>query len=108
MPDMAQGLRTPLCHDLGIDYPIFSAGMATGAGPDLAARVSNAGGLGVVGAASFLADAMPALIGRIWERTTRPFGVNFIIDEGDASDEDRAVTRQQVNAAITERVAAVV
>jgi len=105
---MATGLRTPLCHDLGIDYPIFSAGMGTGAGPDLAAAVSNAGGFGVVGASSFLADAMPALIGRIRERTTRPFGVNFIIDERDASDEDRAVTRQQVNAAITERVAAVV
>ncbi|TMF44536.1 MAG: nitronate monooxygenase [Chloroflexi bacterium] len=108
MPDMAQGLRTPLCRDLGIEYPIFSAGMGTGAGPDLAAAVSNAGGFGVVGASSFLADAMPALIGRIRERTTRPFGVNFIIDERDASDEDRAVTRQQVNAAITERVAAVV
>src|SRR5207244_11555432 len=108
MPDMAQGLRTPLCRDLGIEYPIFSAGMGTGAGPDLAAAVSNAGGFGVVGASSFLADAMPALIGRIRERTTRPFGANSIIDERDASDEDRAITRQQVNAAISERVAAVV
>src|SRR5437868_15320111 len=106
MPDMATGLRTPLCRDLGIDYPIFSAGMRTGAGPDLAAAVSNAGGFGVVGASSFLADAMPALIGRIRERTTRPFADNFIIDERAASHRDSADTRQQVNAASTERVAA--
>ncbi|TME20345.1 MAG: nitronate monooxygenase, partial [Chloroflexi bacterium] len=108
MPDMAQPLHTPLCRELGIEYPIFCAGIGTAAGPDLAAAVSNAGGFGVVGASSFLADAMPALIGRIRERTTRPFGVNFIIDERDSSDEDRAITRRQVSAAITERVAAVI
>src|SRR5436853_7188581 len=107
MPDMATGLRTPLCHDLGIDYPIFSAGIGTAAGPDLAAAVSNAGGFGVVGASSFLAEAMPALIARVRERTTRPFGVNFIIDERHSSDEDRAITRQQVSAALAARVAPV-
>src|SRR2546421_1649225 len=108
MPDMAQGLRTPLCRDLGIEYAIFSAGMGTGAGPDLTAAVSNAGGFGVIGASSFLADAMPDLIARVRERTTRPFGINIIIDDRDYSEEDRAILRQQVNAAIAERVAAVV
>src|SRR5947209_17867320 len=108
MPDMAQPLHTPLCQELGIEYPIFCAGIGTAAGPDLAAAVSNAGGFGVVGASSFLAEAMPALIAQVRERTTRPFGVNFIIDERDSSDEDRAITRQQVSAAITERVAAVI
>src|SRR5207248_302500 len=108
MPDMAQGLRTPLCRDLGIEYPIFSAGMGTGAGPDLAAAVSNAGGFGVIGASAFLPDAIPGLIAQVRDRTPRPFGVNFIIDERDSSDEDKAITRQQVSAAITERVAAVI
>src|SRR5438046_6205134 len=108
MPDMAEPLHTALCRELGIEYPIFCAGIGTAAGPDLAATVSNAGGFGVVGASSFLADAMPALIGRTRERTTRPFGVNFIIVERDSSVEDRAITRQQVCGAITERVAAVV
>src|SRR2546425_1431402 len=108
MPDMAQPLHTPLCRELGIEYPIFCAGIGTAAGPDLAAAVSNAGGFGVVGASSFLADAMPALIARVRERTTRPFGVNFIIDERDFSDEDKAITRQQVSAAIAARVAAVI
>ena len=82
--------------------------MGTGAGPDLAAAVSNAGGFGVIGASAFLPDAIPGLIAQVRDRTARPFGVNFIIDERDSSDEDKAITRQQVNAAITERVAAVI
>src|SRR2546421_83201 len=82
-------LRTPLCRALGIEYPIFSAGMGTGAGPDLAAAVSNAGGFGVIGASAFLPDAIPGLIDQVRDRTTRPFGVNIIIDidEPDFTDD---------------------
>src|SRR5256884_7536341 len=108
MPDMAQPLYTALCRELGIEYPIFCAGIGTAAGPDLAAAVSNSGGCGFVGASSFLAEAMSALIARVRERTSRPFGVNFIIDERDFSDEDKAITRQQVSAAIAAQVAAVI
>ena len=42
-------LRTPLCRDLGIDHPVFSVGFGMGAGPELVAAVSDAGGLGVIG-----------------------------------------------------------
>jgi NAD(P)H-dependent flavin oxidoreductase YrpB (nitropropane dioxygenase family) len=42
-------LRTPLCQQLGIAYPILSVGMGPVAGPELAAAVSNAGGGGVLG-----------------------------------------------------------
>ena len=107
---MAQALRTPLCRALGIEYPIFSAGMGTGAGPDLAAAVSNAGGFGVIGASAFLPDAIPGLIDQVRDRTTRPFGVNIIIDidEPDFTDDDKAILRQQVSAAISAKVAAVV
>src|SRR2546427_2325894 len=110
MPDMAQALRTPLCRALGIEYPIFSAGMGTGAGPDLAAAVSNAGGFGVIGASAFLPDAIPGLVRQVRDRTTRPFGVNIIIDidEPDFTDDDRAILGQQVSAAISAKVAAVV
>ena len=82
--------------------------MGTGAGPDLAAAVSNAGGFGVIGASAFLPDAIPGLVRQVRDRTTHPFGANFIIDERDASDKDRAITRQQVRAAISERVATIV
>ena len=105
---MARPLHTALCRALGIEYPIFSAGMGTGAGPDLAAAVSNAGGFGVIGASAFLPDAIPGLIDQVRDRTTRPFGVNIIIDEPDFTDEDRSILRQQVSAAISAKVAAVV
>jgi NAD(P)H-dependent flavin oxidoreductase YrpB (nitropropane dioxygenase family) len=42
-------LQTRFCRELGIGYPICSAGMGMGAGPELAAAVSNAGGFGVLG-----------------------------------------------------------
>jgi NAD(P)H-dependent flavin oxidoreductase YrpB (nitropropane dioxygenase family) len=42
-------LRTPITELLGIKYPILLAGMNVAAGPQLAAAVSNAGGLGVIG-----------------------------------------------------------
>ena len=42
-------VRTPLCDLLGIDTPILNVGFAASAVPELAAAVSNAGGLGVLG-----------------------------------------------------------
>lgn len=42
--------RTPLCDLFDIEYPVLLAGMGGGSGPELAAAVSNAGGLGVLGA----------------------------------------------------------
>src|SRR5713226_4381260 len=43
-------LTTPLCRQLGIEHPILNAPMGGGiAGPELAAAVSNAGGLGTLG-----------------------------------------------------------
>jgi NAD(P)H-dependent flavin oxidoreductase YrpB (nitropropane dioxygenase family) len=47
-------LHTPVCDMFGIEYPIFSAGMGgvvSPSGPELAAAVSEAGGLGVIGGA---------------------------------------------------------
>jgi len=99
------GLRTPLCRELGIDYPIFSVGFADAAGPRLAAAVSNAGGCGVLG------GCPPAEIRR-WisaarTLTARPFGANVIIanfDAADADEEDREDTRQRIAAVVDERV----
>src|SRR5260370_1457088 len=42
-------IRTPLCDQLGIDYPIFSVGFGEGATPELVAAVSGAGGCCVLG-----------------------------------------------------------
>ena len=49
---MHEALHTPLCDTLGIEYPIILAGMGGVSMSKLVAAVSNAGGLGVMGAAT--------------------------------------------------------
>lgn len=103
---MTQELRTPLCEELGIQYPIFSVGFGDGASAELVAAVSNAGGFGVLGANSVDPGEIHRRIGRVRELTDRPFGFNFIIVSD--SEEDEAVLQEAVAAAVEERCAAVV
>jgi nitronate monooxygenase len=70
-------LRTALCDLLGIEYPIVQSGMGSVAGPDLAAEVSKAGALGVVGGLNQPPDELCKRIRFVRERTDRPFGVNL-------------------------------
>src|SRR5215216_2434051 len=70
-------LRTALCDLLGIEYPIIQSGMGTVAGPDLAAEVSRAGGLGVIGGLSQPPEELRKRIRFVREHTDRPFGVNL-------------------------------
>jgi nitronate monooxygenase len=72
-------LRTPLCRQLGIEYPIFSVGMGPAAGPELAAAVSNAGGCGVLGGGGVPALYLRQEIQRLRTLTDKPFGVNLIL-----------------------------
>lgn len=58
--------------------PIINAGMAFVAGPELAAAVSNAGGLGMLGAAMVPPKLLQALIAATRKMTDRPFGVDLI------------------------------
>jgi nitronate monooxygenase len=73
-------LKTPLCRQLGIDYPIFSVGFGGGmAGPELAAAVSNAGACGVLGMGGVPAPYIAKQVKRLRELTDKPFGVNIIL-----------------------------
>lgn len=72
-------LKTPLCSKLGIELPIFSAGMGPIAGPELVAAVSNAGGLGVLGCTSMSPEEIRTVIRRTYELTDKPFGVDLIL-----------------------------
>ena len=79
-------LRTKLCDILGIDYPILSAGMGpsligekTGAPVDLVVAVSEAGGLGVLGAAGYSVEEMREKIREIKKLTDKPFGVDILL-----------------------------
>ncbi len=76
---MTSSLTTPICERLGIRYPVFQAGMGWVARADLAAAVSAAGGLGVIGAGSTMsAEELRDEIRQIRAATDRPFGVDIL------------------------------
>lgn len=75
-------LQTKICHLLGIEYPIIQAGMAGGpATPKLAAAVSEAGGLGTLGAAYLAPGALREAITAIKSATRKPFAVNIFVSK---------------------------
>src|SRR5215510_7590811 len=73
-------LKTSLCQQLGIDYPLFSVGMGGGmAGPELVAAVSNAGACGVLGMGALPAPSIRQQIHHVRTLTNKPFGVNLLL-----------------------------
>jgi len=72
-------LHTPVCDLLGIEIPIFQGGMATYTSAELVAAVSNAGGLGIIGALGRNRDDLRDEIRRVRNLTSKPFGVNHVV-----------------------------
>jgi len=70
-------LRTSLCDLLGIEYPIIQGGMAWVATAELAAAVSEGGGLGVLAAGHLCPEDLRREIRKVREMTRKPFGVNL-------------------------------
>ena len=68
-----------ICKLLNIKYPIFQGGMAWIGTSELASAVSNAGGLGIIGAGHMPPDALRSEIHKVKERTDKPFGVNVML-----------------------------
>jgi nitronate monooxygenase len=79
---MTLKLATSACQLLGITKPIILAGMGAAASPALAAAVSNAGGLGVIGAADLTPDRLNEAIEQVRKATSQPFGVDTLIPSG--------------------------
>jgi enoyl-[acyl-carrier protein] reductase II len=75
-------LRTALTETLRIEYPIIQAGMGGVALAELAAAVSNAGGLGVIGGAMLPPQQLREEIRKVKEMTDKPFGVDLLLAEG--------------------------
>ncbi|MEW6474976.1 MAG: nitronate monooxygenase [Actinomycetota bacterium] len=75
---VADVLRTRLTEAYGISYPIVQAGMAFYATPALAAAVTNAGGLGVLGPVPEAPPGLRAQIHETRQLTKGPFGVDFV------------------------------
>jgi NAD(P)H-dependent flavin oxidoreductase YrpB (nitropropane dioxygenase family) len=76
-------LRTRLCELVGVEHPIVQTGMGFVAEPELAAAVSNAGGLGIVAAAMMSLAELEAAITRMGELTAKPYAVNLRSDAPD-------------------------
>lgn len=72
-------LNTAICKMLDIKYPIIQGGMAHIADAELAAAVSNGGGVGIISAMSRDAEYLKKQIKRARELTDKPFGVNVML-----------------------------
>lgn len=72
-------MKTEVTKLLGIEYPIIQGGMAWVAEYHLAAAVSEAGGLGLIGAASAPADWVREQVHQVKKLTDKPFGVNIML-----------------------------
>lgn len=86
---MATAFETPLTKLLGIKYPIMCAGMGHVTGAELAAAVSNAGGIGTIGAIGMTAEGMRAEVIRLKAMLnpgnsiagTVPFGLDLLLPQ---------------------------
>ena len=94
-------IRTPLCDLLGIEYPIVQGGMAWIATPELASAVSNAGGLGIVGAGNAPAEQVRLELRRTRELTDRPFGANVPLFTPGAEEAIQAFIEEGVSVVTT-------
>lgn len=72
-------MKSRVTELFGIDYPIIMGGMAWAGTAKLAAAVSNAGGLGVIGSGAMRAEQLREAIKQIRSLTDRPFGVNIML-----------------------------
>lgn len=72
-------LRTRLTELLGIEHPVIQGGMAWTATAELVAAVSNAGGIGIIGAGHMPTEILRTEIRKAKELTDRPFGVNLML-----------------------------
>ena len=89
-------MQTRITELLGIKYPIIQSAMNYVAYPSLVAAVSNAGGLGILGAASMTPDDLRENIKQVRELTDKPFGVNFLPYHPQAEEVQRILVEEKI------------
>ncbi|ACL21835.1 enoyl-(acyl-carrier-protein) reductase II [Desulfitobacterium hafniense DCB-2] len=89
-------IKTKLCDLIGIEYPIFQGGMAWTATGELAAAVSEAGGLGIIGAGQAPADWLRQEIHKIKKVTNKPYGVNVMLMSPFVEDVMQVIVEERV------------
>lgn len=89
-------MKTRLTELLGIQYPIIQGGMAWVAEHHLAAAVSEAGGLGLIGAASAPGEWVREQVRKAREQTRSPFGVNIMLMSPHADEVAKVIVEERV------------
>lgn len=87
--------NNPICKLFEIKYPIISGGMIWCSGPELAAAVSAAGGLGLLGSGSMRPDDLRENIRKVRALTDKPFGVNIPISTNKYSEANVQVVLEE-------------
>jgi nitronate monooxygenase len=97
--------ETEVTKKLSLKYPIIQAGMAGGiTTPELVAAVSNAGGLGMIGAGYMTPKDLELSIQKVRDRTDKPFGVNLFVPETPVIDQEEIDRANQLLEPISQRL----
>lgn len=94
-------MKTKLTELLGISYPIIQGGMAWVAEHQLAAAVSEAGGIGLIGAGGAPASFVQEEIRKAKELTDKPFGVNLMLMNSEADEIAKVIVEEGVRVVTT-------
>lgn len=94
-------MKTRITEMLGIEYPVIQGGMAWVAENHLAAAVSEAGGLGLIGGANAPAEVIRDYIRKVKEVTDKPFGVNVMLMSPHADEVAKVVVEEGVKVVTT-------
>ena len=89
-------MKTRITELLGIEEPVIQGGMAWVAEYHLAAAVSEAGGLGLIGAANAPAEWVREQIQKVKELTKKPFGVNIMLMSPHADEVAKVIVEEAV------------
>ena len=99
MTQSARRIQTALTRLIGIEHPVVQTGMGWVAGARLVSATSNAGGLGILAAATMTIDELATAIAKVKATTDKPFGVNIRADAADAGDRVDLMIREGVKVA---------
>ena len=94
-------METRITKLLGIKYPVIQGGMAWVATHELASAVSNAGGLGIIGAGGAPASWVKEQIVAAKKETDKPFGVNLMLMNPEADEIAKIIAEEKVKVVTT-------
>lgn len=94
-------IKSEICELLGIEYPVLQGGMAWVADGELAAAVSNGGGLGIIAGGNAPADYVRDQIRIAKSLTDKPFGLNIMLMSPFADDVAKVAAEEKIKVVTT-------